>query len=125
MIILRSKLSIIDNSGGRVAMCVRVLRRGARHFGCPGDVVVLTIRRLWRILSVKRVEIGGVYLGVLVAARKVMNRMCGMPVCARKNAVVLLTSEFEPIGKRVHYCMFFELRVLGFLRIVLMTRRIF
>ena len=125
MIQIGSSLSVVDNSGGRRALCIKVLHKKTRLYGVSGDLVVLTIKRLRYVFKLRRVVVGSMYTGVLVSVRKELNRRIGFCVRSGRNGVVILSPVLEPLGKRVRGGLFFELRLKGFLRIALMARYLF
>ena len=122
MIQIGSKLRVIDNSGGRVALCLKILHKKQRAYAYPGDIVVLTVRRFRRAITVRKVGVGKIYTGVIVSVKKELNRKFGFTVKASLNSVVLLTKGLEPIGKRFRGVVFSDLRCKGFIRVLLIAR---
>ncbi len=106
-------LYIGDNSGAKLAKCLKVFNRNVAN---PGNIVVVSIKK---VVVGKKVKKGMIYKAVVVKKKHVVKRSNGFVVCYGANAVVLLKkNDLIPVGTRVFGSVFFELRRLGFLRII-------
>ena len=72
MIQLNSNLSIIDNSGAKIARCIKVL--GKNSEASIGDVIVVSIRKA---TPHKRIKAGEVHKAVIVYTKKNTKRSNG------------------------------------------------
>lgn len=96
---------IVDNSGGRTAICINVY---GSKFAKPGSLIILSIRSNKLISKVKK---GNIFRGVVVQLKKTVFRKSGYTISFNKGAVVLLKKlERTPIGNRVSRYMFQEVR---------------
>lgn len=113
-------LKIADNSGGKLARCLKILKKGARpRYGKLGDVVVLSINKLRnknRITS--KVKRGDVVKGVIVKTCTNYNRANGLSFCFQQNAVVLLDKQLKPFATRVLGLIPKELKTNKFSKII-------
>lgn len=103
MIQPQTLLKISDNSGGKLARCLKVLKKGAKpRYGKIGDSVVVSINQLRnknRITS--KVRRGDVLKGVIVKTQSKYTRKNGLSFCFQQNSVVLLDKQFKPFATRV------------------------
>ena len=115
MIQLRSMLQIGDNSGAKLAQCIKVLGGSRRRYAGLGDVVVVTIKQASPRGAVKA---HSVERGVVIRTRKVVKRRDGTYIRFDENAIVIITKDLEPKGTRVFGPVARELREKGFQKII-------
>lgn len=115
MIQLRSMVQVADNTGAKLAQCIKVLGGSRKRYAGLGDIVVVTIkdaapRGIVKAHSVER--------GVVVRSRKKTGRLDGTYISFDENAIVIISKENEPKGTRVFGPIARELREKGFQKIV-------
>jgi len=115
MIQLRSMLQIADNSGAKLAQCVKVLGSSRKRYAGIGDIVVVTIKVASPRATVKA---HAVEKGVVVRTRKEVKRRDGSYIRFDENAIVIVNKDLEPKGTRVFGPVGRELREKGFQKIV-------
>jgi len=115
MIQMQSMLDAADNSGARRLMCVKVLGGSKRRYAGIGDIVKVTVKEA---IPRGKVRKGEMYNAVVVRTRKGVRRPDGSLIRFDRNAVVLLTSQFQPIGTRIFGPVTRELRRERFMKIV-------
>jgi large subunit ribosomal protein L14 len=115
MIQMRTMLTVSDNSGARVAQCVKVLGGTRRRYGGLGDVIVVAIKDALPGSPVKK---GSVSKAVVVRTKKGTRRKDGSYIKFDQNAVVLIDDQKEPKGGRVFGPVARELREKGFMKII-------
>ena len=108
MIQVETYFVVADNSGAKLAQCIRVLGGYHRKFGTVGDLVVVAIKSC---IPGKRVRKGEVKLAVVIRTKKAPLRRTGAYASFTDNAVVLLNEQHAPIGTRVLGPVAKELRV--------------
>ncbi|MFA5829268.1 MAG: 50S ribosomal protein L14 [Candidatus Gracilibacteria bacterium] len=115
MIQLRSMVQVADNTGAKLAQCIKVMGSTGRRYAGIGDVVVVTIK-----LAAPRgtVKAHSVERGVVVRCRKETRRRDGSYIRFDENAIVIITKENEPKGTRVFGPIGRELREKGFQKII-------
>lgn len=115
MIQMQTLLDVADNSGAKVARCIKVLGGTGRRFAGLGDVVVLSVQKTIPGSQIKK---GTVVRGVIVRCRKATRRDDGSYVRFDKNAVVLIDKDGNPRGTRIFGAVARELRERRFMRII-------
>ena len=115
MIQIYSRLKVCDNTGARVAMCVRVSGGSRRRYGYIGDIINVTIKDALPNAPVKKGDKG---TAVIVRTRKEKRRPDGSYVRFDDNACVLINEQREPKGTRVFGPVARELREKGFTKIM-------
>lgn len=115
MIQMRTMLTVSDNSGARVAQCVKILGGTRRRYGGLGDIIVVSIKDALPGSPVKK---GSVSKAVVVRTKKGTRRKDGSYIKFDQNAVVLIDDQKEPKGGRVFGPVARELREKGFMKII-------
>ncbi|MBI1312601.1 50S ribosomal protein L14 [bacterium] len=115
MIQMQTLMDVADNSGAKVARCIKVLGGTGRRFAGLGDVVVLSVQKTVAGGQIKK---GAVVRGVVVRCRKATRRDDGSYVRFDKNAVVLIDKDGNPRGTRIFGAVARELRERRFMRII-------
>ena len=115
MIQMQTILDVADNSGAKVAYCIKVLGGTRRRTASLGDIVVVSIKKA---IPGGAVKAGDVAKGVIVRVRKAIRRPDGSYVRFDKNAVVLIDNDKNPRGTRIFGAVARELRDRKFMKIV-------
>ena len=115
MIQLRTMLTVSDNSGARVAQCIKVLGGHHRRYGRLGDIVVVSIKDALPGAQVKK---GDVAKAVIVRTKKEIARPDGSYIRFDSNSAVLINKDNEPIGTRIFGPVARELRAKKFMKII-------
>jgi large subunit ribosomal protein L14 len=111
-----SRLNIADNSGAKVAQCIRVLGGTRRRYARVGDVVIASVKSAIPNGTIKK---GQVVKCVIVRTRKEIGRKDGTYIRFSENAAVVLDAEGkEPVGTRIFGPVARELREKRFMKIV-------
>jgi large subunit ribosomal protein L14 len=110
-----SRLKVCDNTGARVAMCIKVAGSSKRRYGYIGDIINVTIKDALPNAPVKKGDKGK---AVIVRAKKETRRSNGSYVRFDDNACVLINEQKEPKGTRVFGPVARELREKGFTKIM-------
>ena len=115
MIQMYSYLDVADNTGAKVAMCVKVLGGTRRRYAGLGDVVVASIKKA---IPGGDVKPGDVIKGVVVRTRVATRREDGSYVRFDRNAAVVIDKDNNPRGTRIFGAVARELRDKNFMKIV-------
>jgi len=115
MIIAETKLTVADNTGAKIAQCIKVLGGSKRRYAGIGDIIVVAIKKASPkgIVKKKSVE-----KAVIVRQRKVLRRKNGSSIRFDENAVVIVNKEGQPKGTRIFGPVARELRDRGYQKIV-------
>ena len=68
MILVGSKLKVIDNTGAREVKCIGLLNVGKRRYALAGDIIKVTVRS---VRGDKKIDKGTVCRAVVVSVKKV------------------------------------------------------
>lgn len=121
MIQMQTLMDVADNSGAKVAYCVKVLGGTQRRYAGLGDIIVVSIKKA---IPGEKVKAGDVARAVVVRTRKANRRDDGSYVRFDKNAVVLIDNEKNPKGTRIFGAVAKELRDAGFMKIVSLAEEV-
>ena len=108
-------LNIADNSGAKLAQCIKVLGGTRKRYAVLGDIVIVTIKQAAPRATVKT---HAVERGVVVRVRKEQKRRDGSYVRFDENAIVIVAKDNMPKGTRVFGPVARELREKGFQKII-------
>ena len=114
MIQAGTRVTITDNSGGRIGEVFKVLGGSKRRYARLGDLVVLSIKSAEPRKQIKK---KAVVRGVVVRQRSNFRRKDGSYVRFDDNAVVLVNPKGEPIGGRIFGPIPREIQERGYQRI--------
>ncbi len=114
-------INIADNSGVKLALCIRVLgRSGARGkftraVAGIGDIVCVAIKK-W--LPTCQLDNKKVHKCVIVRTKQPVRRADGSYVRFDTNAAVMIDGEGNPIGTRIFGAVARELREKNYMKII-------
>lgn len=115
MIQMQTWLDVADNSGAKLAQCIKVLGGTRRRYAYLGDIVVASVKRAIPGAEVKQ---GDVVRGVVVRTANAVRREDGSYVRFDHNAIVLIDNEKNPRGTRIFGAVARELRARNFMKII-------
>lgn len=115
MIQVETKLNVADNSGAKLAECIKVLGGSKRRYASIGDVIVVAIKEALPVSSIKK---GTVERAVVVRVSKEYRRKDGTYVRFDDNACVIIDDNKNPKGKRIFGPVARELRDYDYMKIV-------
>jgi large subunit ribosomal protein L14 len=118
MIQLNSNLNVIDNSGAKIARCIKVLNN--RQYASTGDIIVVSIRKA---LPNKKVKLGEVHKALVVYTKKNTKRLNGSFVRLGKNAAILLTDKGLPQATRILGPVPRELKLKDFSKVLSIAKK--
>lgn len=107
MIYSETKLNISDNSGAKLVKCIKVLKFSKSSGAKPGSIIVASVRK---IKSSKKIVKGQVCRGILVRAKKNVQRNTGISIQFGDNSIILIDPKNVPIGTRIFGPVFNEIK---------------
>jgi large subunit ribosomal protein L14 len=113
MIISGTLLRVLDNSGGRYGLCIKVLRR--RKVANLGDKIVITIKSA---VPGKRVKMHQIHKALVVRASTWTRRIDGSYLKWIHGACVVMNKQNLPVAKRILGPISKELRLQGHLKVI-------
>lgn len=127
MIQMQTILDVADNSGAKKVMCIKVLGGSKRRYARVGDMIKVSVKQATpRSRDARQganrlrdmVEKGKVYDAVVVRTKAGVRRADGTKVRFDRNAVVLVSTNKEPLGTRIFGPVPHELRAREFTKII-------
>ena len=115
MIQIYSRLKVCDNTGARIAMCIRVSGSSRTRYGYIGDIINVSIKDAMPNAPVKKGDKGK---AVIVRTKKEHRRIDGSYVRFDDNAAVIITEQNNPKGTRIFGPVARELRERDFTKII-------
>ncbi len=115
MIQMQTLMDVADNTGAKIAYCIKVLGGTSRRTAGLGDVIVVSIKKA---IPGGAVKAGDIAKAVIVRTRRATRRADGSYVRFDRNAVVLIDNEMNPRGTRIFGAVARELRDKRFMKIV-------
>ena len=115
MIQQESMLKVADNSGAKMAKCIKVLGGSRRRYASVGDVISITVKQALPNQAIKK---GNILKAVIVRVNKQYRRSDGTYIKFDDNAVVIIDANKNPKGTRVFGPVARELRERDFMKIV-------
>ena len=115
MIQMQSCMTVADNSGPKIAQCIKVLGGTHRRYAGIGDIVVVAIKDAIPTSTIKK---GAVQKAVIVRQAKEYRRPDGTYIRFDDNACVIVDENKNPKGKRIFGPVARELRDMDFMKIV-------
>ncbi len=115
MIQTYTRLTVADNSGAKVIMCINVPGGSGKRYARVGDVIVAAVKEATPGAAVKK---GEVVRAVVVRTVQPYRRPDGSYIRFDDNAAVLLTEQATPRGTRVFGPVGRELRDKNYMRII-------
>ena len=115
MIQMQSCMKVADNSGAKIAQCIKVLGGSHRRYAGIGDIVVVAIKDAIPTSTIKK---GAVQKAVIVRQAKEYRRPDGTYIRFDDNACVIVDENKNPKGKRIFGPVARELRDMDFMKII-------
>lgn len=115
MIQTETRLIVVDNTGAKEALCIKVLGGSKRRYASVGDIIVVSIKKALPNGNIKK---KAVVKAVVVRTAKEIRRNDGSYVRSDDNACVIIDEKREPKGTRIFGPVFRELRARGFQKII-------
>ncbi|OGS18910.1 MAG: 50S ribosomal protein L14 [Elusimicrobia bacterium RIFOXYA2_FULL_40_6] len=115
MIQERTMLNVMDNTGAKKLMCIRILGGTGRRYGFIGDIIVGTVKDALPTANVKK---STVVKAVVSRVAKEHKRKDGSYIKFDDNACVIIDENGDPKGTRIFGPVARELREKNFLKII-------
>jgi large subunit ribosomal protein L14 len=115
MIQTETRLVIVDNTGAKEALCIKVLGGSKRRYASVGDIIVIAVKKALPNGNIKKKS---VCKAVVVRVAKELRRADGSYVRSDDNACVIIDDKGEPKGTRIFGPVFRELKARGYQKII-------
>lgn len=114
MILVGTKLRVADNTGAKVAECIRVRGGYRKRYGHVGDIIVAAVKEAIPHAPIKKSD---VIKAVIVRTKKEIRRKDGTYLRFDENACVIIDDKGEPKGTRIFGPIAREVRKRGYVKI--------
>ena len=121
MIQSQTKLKVADNSGAKLAQCIRVLGGSKKRYAKLGDIVIVSVKQAIPTALVKKKTVAR---GVIVRQKQNFHRSDGSWIRFDENAIVLVNPDRSPKGSRILGPVARELKDKGFSKIISMAKEV-
>ena len=114
MLILGSKIKVADNSGAKVAQCIKVLGGSKRKVAHVGDIIVVSVKEIRSTGGPRnrsRIAKGSVHKAIVLCTKKEHRRKDGSFICFNDNVVAILNAQVQPMGTRIFGPILEDLRL--------------
>lgn len=115
MILIKTQIKILDNSGARIANTINILGKSYKSFAKIGDILIVSVKK---IISNKKVEKGTIYKALVVRLKKKIFRYGGYFIKFQSNGVILLNVKKNLIGTRILSIVSQDLKFIGCLKVL-------
>ncbi len=114
MILVGTKLRVADNTGAKIAECIRVRGGYRKRYGHVGDIIVAAVKEATPHAPIKKSD---VVKAVIVRTKKEIRRKDGTYLRFDENACVIIDDKGEPKGSRIFGPIAREVRKRGYVKI--------
>lgn len=114
MVQAQTYLKIIDNTGVKQILCIRILGNH-KSFASIGSIIIGAVKKVIPKSNIKKSDIVRI---LLVRTRKSIRRINGTRFSFCDNAGILITKDNNPIGTRILGPIAKEIRLNGFSKVV-------
>ena len=119
MIQVGTVLNVIDNSGARKVICIKVITGYKRRYAFIGDLIMVSIRNLrTKRKSTSKVKKSEIYRALVVRTKDSVKQFSGENIKFFENSVVLLSKQNKFIGTRIFGALPASFRYTKYLRVL-------
>jgi len=95
-------LHIIDNSGAKIAECIKVYSGYKRRYAAAGDTILVTIKSLRsKRRSISKIKKGELYKALVIRTKSKKTLANGDSISFKENSAILLTKQNKFVGTRI------------------------
>ena len=101
MIQQQTLLNVSDNSGAKIAKCIKVLGGFKKKIANIGDIVTVTVYKLRDMQKISKVKKGQIYRAIVIRTKKSIKNYNTSNIFFSDNAVILLDKQNNFIANRI------------------------
>ena len=101
MIQQQTLLNVSDNSGAKIAKCIKVLGGFKRKIAKIGDIITITVYKLRDKQKMHKVKKGEIYQALVIRTKKSTKNNDSCHTLFSDNAVILLDKQNNLIANRI------------------------
>ncbi len=114
MIQIQTKLKVADNTGAKVALCIRIAGGYKKRYAGVGEIITAVVKEAAPHSLIKKSD---VVHAVIVRTKKEIRRPDGTYLRFDENACVIIDEKKEPKGTRIFGPIAREVKLAGFIKI--------
>jgi large subunit ribosomal protein L14 len=119
MIFQGTYLRVIDNCGARKALCLKVLKKNQRSRAYIGDKIIVVVKKA---MANKKIKKHTIQTALVVRDSFSYRRFDGSYLKFADPCCVILKKDGTPVGKKVSGPLPIELRKLGHIRLISISK---
>jgi large subunit ribosomal protein L14 len=99
MIHIQTKLKVNDNTGIKIAQCIKIYKRKK---GQIGDQILISVKKL-RLNKNKKIKIvkGDLFKALIIHTKYPKNSTIGNQIQFDQNSIIILNNQNKPLGTRI------------------------
>lgn len=122
MIQVGSFLNIIDNSGAKLAQCIRVITAHKAQYAKIGDTVLVSVKKVRkRRRDPLKMTKGKIFKALILRVKVVTKKVNGNSYKFLENAAILMSKQNKLVGTRVLGLITKEFRYTKFTRLLILS----
>jgi len=108
MLNIGSNLCIVDNSGAKIAKCLKNLKKINKQRVSVGDLILVVLKKF---KNRKKIAKRIIYIGLVVGIKYWLSRNDGTLIRFFKNCVLIFNKQFKFLGSRVYSIILKEVKI--------------
>jgi len=110
MIQIESKLKVVDNSGAKLAKCIKVKKKGKYSVATVGMIILVSLKKF---SNRKKVNKKIIYFGLIVGVCFWVKRIDGIFIKCFSNCLLLFNKQFKFLGTRIYGSILKEIKFIS------------
>ena len=106
MVIIGTKLTVVDNSGGKLAKCIVI--KSKQKNATIGNLILVTLKIFF---NKKKLEKRIIYLGLIIGVKYWIYRKDGLNIKFFFNSVLIFNKQFKFLGSRIYDILLKEVKM--------------
>ena len=106
MVIIGTKLTVVDNSGGKLAKCIVI--KSKQKNATIGNLILVTLKIFF---NKKKLEKRIIYLGLIIGVKYWIYRKDGLNIKFFLNSVLIFNKQFKFLGSRIYGILLKEVKM--------------
>jgi large subunit ribosomal protein L14 len=108
MVIIGTNLTVLDNSGFKIAKCISVINKGNIKIASIGNIILVT---LVRYITKKKIKKRTIYIGLIIGIRFWVYRYNGFYIKLFSNNILIYNKQFKFLGSRIYGLLLKEVQI--------------
>ena len=118
MLFHKSQCKVVDNSGAKVAECIKILGGSHKKVAQVGDIIIVSIQKLRNKSSRSRVTKGSIQKAIVLRTKKEYRRQNNTHYRFHENAIILFKKQGQPLSTRLFGPVLEDLRLVKDMKIL-------